>query len=201
MPIRLDYRLIEKYIEPGSRVLDLGCGTGELLEELIREKDVDGTGIDIDREAAQECVQRGVPLYHGDMLEGMSMFSDNSFDCVVLSQTLQQAMKPAKVVREMMRVGKKAVISFPNYGYWRVRLNLLFRGRKPVTPLLNHPWHSTPNIHMLTIKDFLHFCRTSGYEVSDAIYLTEKYNTVPGFLANWFASMAIFVLKNDTARD
>jgi len=198
MPIRLDYRLIEKYIEPGSRVLDLGCGSGELLEVLIREKNVDGIGIDVDPDSAQECVRRGVPHYHGDMMEGMAMFSDNSFDVVVLSQTLQQTMDPAAVLREMLRVGEKAVISFPNYAYWKVRLKLLLTGKKPVTSLLSHKWHSTPNIHMITIKDFLRFCREWNFQVSDAIYLTAAYTRLPASLANLMAAMAIFVLRNDT---
>lgn len=198
MPVRLDYRLIERYIERGSRVLDLGCGSGELLEVLIREKDVDAIGIDVDPQAAQECVRRGVPHYHGDMMEGMSMFGENSFDVVVLSQTLQQTMEPATVLREMLRVGKKAVISFPNYGYWKVRLQLLLSGKKPVTSLLEHEWHSTPNIHMITIKDFLRSCREWGFQVSDAIYLTAGYSRLPASLANIMAAMAIFVLRNDT---
>jgi len=200
MPARLDYKLIERYIPEGARVLDVGCGDGALLEQLIREKGCDGCGIDIDPNAVQQCIARGVPVYHGDMLEGMSMFDDCSFDCVVLSQTLQQTLKPAKVVREMLRVGRTAIISFPNFGYWKIRFQLLFKGRRPRTEALHYPWYETPNIHLLTIKDFVDFCRENNFTIVDRIYLSPRYRKLPGLATNLLASMAIFVLNGGNAQ-
>jgi len=199
MPVRLDYRMIEEYVEPGARVLDLGCGTGELLEQLIRRKGVHGQGIDHAVEAVRNCIRRGVPVYHGDMLEGMAMFEDGSFDCVILSQTLQQTLQPARVVREMLRVGRRAVISFPNFAHWQVRLQLLLRGRMPVTRVLPHRWFDTPNIHLLTIRDFFDLCAELALEVVDAIYLNSRFGRVPAPFANLMASMAIFVVENGAA--
>ena len=200
MPVRLDYELLERYVPEGARVLDLGCGDGALLEELIRKKGCEGCGIDIDPNAVQQCIGRGVPVYHGDMLEGMSMFDEGSFDCVVLSQTLQQTLRPASVVQEMLRVGNTAIISFPNFGYWKIRAQLLVRGRRPRTEALHHPWYETPNIHLLTIKDFVDFCRDWEFAIADRIYLSPRYRKLPGLAANLCASMAIFVLAGAGAR-
>ncbi|GAH85907.1 unnamed protein product, partial [marine sediment metagenome] len=155
MPTRVDYEYIEAHVPDGTRVLDLGCGDGTLLEHLIREKHVDPFGIEIDERAVQGCISRNVPVYHGDMLEGMAMMADDSFDCIVLSQTLQQTLKPARVLEEMLRIGRKAIISFPNFGHWRVRLKLLLGGKMPVTHVLPYAWHDTPNVHLLTIRDFV----------------------------------------------
>jgi len=195
MPVRLDYRMIENYVEPGARVLDLGCGDGALLEDLIERMGVDGCGIDTDLKQVQKCIARGVPVYHGDMLEGMAMFDDGRFDCVVLSQTLQQTLKPHLVVREMLRVGRRAVISFPNFGHWKVRLQFLLRGRIPVTRVLPYKWYDTPNIHLLTVRDFLRLCGELHLEVIERIFVTPDYRRLPGFLANLLASMAIFVVE------
>ena len=129
---RLDYQVIEDHVAPGARVLDVGCGEGDLLKQLMDEKSVDGRGIDIDSEAARKCIARGIPVYNGDMLEGMAMFADDSFDCVILSQTLQQTEKPAVVISEMLRVGRRAIISFPNFGQFSIRLNLLATGRMQI---------------------------------------------------------------------
>jgi methionine biosynthesis protein MetW len=195
MPVRLDYQLIESYVEPGSRVLDLGCGDGALLADLMREKQCRGCGIDVDLREVRNCVARGVPVYHGDMLEGMAMYRDDSFDCVILSQTLQQTMGPRNVVREMLRVGKRAIISFPNFAHWRVRLHLLLRGKMPVTPALPYAWYSTPNIHLLTVRDFENLCRDLELRVIDRIYLSSGYQRRSGILPNLLASMAIFVIE------
>jgi len=198
MPVRLDYRMIEEYVEPGSRVLDLGCGDGTLLRALVTEKGCRGMGIDRDLEAVQHCISQGVAVYHGDVLEGMSMFEDGHFDCVVLSQTLQQAVHPLRVLTEMMRVGRRAIISFPNFAHWKVRLHLACRGRMPVTRVLPYAWYDTPNIHLLTIRDFLDLCREQKLSIIDKTYLTPGYRHLPGLLANLLASMAIFVVERQS---
>ncbi|MHC4593269.1 MAG: methionine biosynthesis protein MetW [Planctomycetota bacterium] len=200
MPLRLDYQMIEEYVEPGAKVLDLGCGDGALLEELISQKGIEGVGIEIDLKEVQKCVGRGVPVYHGDMLEGLAMFEDGRFDCVVLSQTLQQALRPDEVVKEMLRVGRRAVISFPNFGHWRVRLHLLLHGKMPVTDVLPYRWYDTPNIHLLTIRDFFALCNAQGLRIIDRTYLTPEYHRLPGILPNLLASMAIFIVEPQAPR-
>ena len=197
MPVRLDYKLIEQYVEPGARVLDLGCGDGALLEELIREKGVDGFGIDKDVEEVQRCIARGVPVYHGDVLEALEMFSDDTFGCVILSQTLQQTQEPRRVVAEMMRVGRRGIISFPNFGHWRVRMQLLLGGRTPRTRVLPYTWYNTPNIRVLSVKDFVDFCHEEGLCIVDRLFLTPDYGRLPGVMANLLASVAMFVVEKD----
>jgi methionine biosynthesis protein MetW len=192
--------MIEEYVEPGAKVLDLGCGDGALLEELISQRGIEGVGIEIDLKEVQKCVGRGVPVYHGDMLEGMAMFEDGRFDCVVLSQTLQQALRPDEVVKEMLRVGRRAVISFPNFGHWRVRLHLLLHGKMPVTNVLPYRWYDTPNIHLLTIRDFFALCDAQDLRIIDRTYLTPEYHRLPGILPNLLASMAIFIVEPRTPR-
>ena len=193
--LRLDYELIESLIPDGARVLDLGCGDGQLLADLIEYKGCVGRGVEIDDEAVLECVQRGVAVYHGDMMEGLSFYRDGSFDVVILSQTLQQTARPAEVIREMLRAGREAVISFPNFGHWAVRLGLLLFGRMPRNALLPYHWHNTPNVHLCTVKDFREFCRRENLCAADEIYLTPRYRRIGGRLANWRAGLAIFRLR------
>ncbi len=195
MPLRLDYRFIAQHVPSGSRVLDLGCGDGSILEQLIREDQVEGLGIDIDEDAVKECVSRGVPVYHGNMFEGIQMFSDNSFDCVILSRTLQQSLNPRRIVKEMLRVGRRGIISFPNFGHWTARLKFCFTGRRPVTGGPGQTWHETPNVHPLTIKDFISFCREQELLIEDRVFYTSQFYRVPSFLANLLARYAVFVIK------
>jgi methionine biosynthesis protein MetW len=193
--LRLDYELIESLIPDGARVLDLGCGDGQLLADLIEYKGCVGRGVEIDDRAVLECVRRGVAVYHGDMMEGLSFYRDGSFDVVLLSQTLQQTARPAEVIHEMLRVGREAVISFPNFGHWSVRLGLLLGGRMPRNPLLPYHWHNTPNVHLCTVKDFREFCRRENLCAADEIYLTPRYRRIGRRLANWRAGLAIFRLR------
>ncbi len=195
MPIRIDYEYIEAHVPQRARVLDLGCGDGSLLGQLICEKGVEGCGIELDQLAVQACISLGVPVYHGDMLDGLGMFADSTFDCVVLSQTLQQALDPTAVIAEMLRVGRKAIISFPNFGHWRVRLRLLLGGRMPVTRVLPYQWYDTPNVHLLTIRDFLAFCAERRLSIVDRAFFSPAYCKLPAFAANLFASTAIFVME------
>jgi methionine biosynthesis protein MetW len=193
--LRLDYELIESLVPDGAKVLDLGCGDGELLAELIESKHCVGRGIEIDEQAVLQCVRRGVPVYHGDMLEGTTFYRDGQFDVVILSQTLQQAARPTDVIREMLRVGRRAIISFPNFGYWRVRLQLLLAGRMPRNPLLPYHWYNTPNVHLCTVKDFREFCDREKLAHVREIFLSPRQRRIGPWGANWRAGLAIFQVE------
>jgi len=192
---RLDYELIERLVPAGSRVLDLGCGDGELLDALCERKGCQGYGIEINDQLVTECLRRGVAVYHGDMLEGIGHLRDGSFDVVVLSQTLQQSADPLRVVREMLRVGSRAIISFPNFGYWRTRLQLFLGGRMPRHELLPYTWYNTPNVHLCTVADFRDLCRDERLVRVREIFLTPPDKHIGPFLANWRAGLAIFEVR------
>jgi methionine biosynthesis protein MetW len=193
--LRLDYELIESLVPDGARVLDLGCGDGQLLADLVERKGCTGRGIEIDETAVAECVKRGLAVYHGDMLEGMEFYRDGHFDVAILSQTLQQTARPPQVLREMLRVARTAVISFPNFGHWAVRLQLLLGGRMPRNSALPHHWYNTPNVHLCTIKDFREFCRRENLCKVQEIFLTPRYRRIGSPLANWRAGLAIFQVR------
>ena len=192
---RLDYELIESLVSEGARVLDLGCGNGQLLADLARNKRCRGYGIEISEAHVLECIARGVPVYHGDMMEGMTHYHDRSFDLVILSQTLQQTERPLDVIREMLRVGDTAIISFPNFGYWRVRLHLLLKGRMPVNDLLPYAWHTTPNVHLCTVTDFRELCDAHDLLRTQELFLVPPARQIGPFLANWLAGLALFQIQ------
>ena len=193
--LRLDYELIESLVPEGAKVLDLGCGDGQLLADLIEYRNCEGRGVEIGDEAVLECVNRGVAVYQGDMLEGIGFYRDQQFDVVILSQTLQQTMDPPKVIHEMLRVGKRAIISFPNFGHWWVRLQLLLGGRMPHNRLLPYHWYNTPNVHFCTIKDFREFCDRQNLLRVAEIFLSGGNRRISATLANWRASIAIFQIE------
>ncbi|MBP7275007.1 MAG: methionine biosynthesis protein MetW [Kiritimatiellae bacterium] len=174
--------LIEREIPRGASVLDLGCGSGELLERLIRERGAQGQGIELDAGSVMCCVARGVPVFQSDLDAGLSGFPNHRFDFVVLEETLQTLHKPLEMLAEMLRVGRTCIVSFPNFGHWRVRLALSLHGRMPVTPRLPHRWHNTPNIHLCTLDDFMDWARESrvrvhqGYALSDGVVRTLAEN-------------------------
>lgn len=192
---RIDYEVILDLVDRASRVLDLGCGDGELLDLLNREKDVTGQGIEIDQDNITRCTARGVNVIHGNLDEGLADYSDNSFDYVVLNQTLQVVMKPDYVLKEMVRVGKKGIVSFPNFAYIRVRLQLLLKGKMPKTPELPFQWFNTPNIHLLTIKDFEEFCQKNNIEIIKRIFLSGSSLINPYLFPNLLAKSAVYVIK------
>ncbi|RJQ32830.1 MAG: methionine biosynthesis protein MetW [Actinobacteria bacterium] len=197
---RIDYQIISNLIEEGSRVLDLGCGSGELLSQLTEEKKVVGEGVEIDDEKIQECFKKGLVVHHGNIDEGLPDYPGNSFDYVILSQTLQVTHNPLLVVNEMLRVGKQAIVSFPNFGHYAMRLQLMVYGRMPVTKAFPYQWYDTPNIRHTTIKDFKAFCEQNDFQIQEITYLKDFGSKISPLLINWRARLAIAVLiKGDTA--
>ena len=192
---RLDYELIERLVPDGASVLDLGCGDGELLAELIREKHVRGSGVEISQAAVEACVAKGLSVFHGDLDEGLADHADGSFDIVILSFSLQQLRRPLLVVREMARVGRLAIVSFPNFAQYAIRWEMLTRGRMPVSKELPYQWYDTPNIHLCTVHDFRDLCREEGLRIERELYLRSFDRPAPGLRRpNLTARIAIFVV-------
>jgi methionine biosynthesis protein MetW len=190
---RSDYAIISQLIEPDSRVLDLGCGEGELLQWLAENKAVDGRGIEIDGPKVQRAIARGVSVYQSDIDEGLAGYPDDSFDYVILSQTLQETRRPLEVLREMLRIAKHAIVAFPNYGHWAVRLSLAATGRAPRTRCFPHEWYNSPNIHFLTIRDFEALVRDRRWTVERKIFLAGHRTGV--VLANLMAEVAVYQVR------
>jgi methionine biosynthesis protein MetW len=192
-PIRLDHRIIADLVPPGSSVLDLGCGNGDLLDVLLREKNVVASGIEIDELAVYQCVEKGLSVFHGDIDSGIADYNDKAFDFVILNQTLQQVKHLENVLSDALRVGKKVIVGLPNFAHVDSRLQLFFGGKAPVTPSLPHQWYSTPNLHFCSISDFLNYCTAHQITVEQAIYLGKKKRV--SFLPNIFARTAIFLIS------
>jgi methionine biosynthesis protein MetW len=195
---RPDYDLIESFVPTGARVLDLGCGDGQLLARLARDNGCAGYGVEIREDQALKCVQRGVPVYHGDMSEAMSHYHDGSFDMVILSQTLHQTTNPRVVIHAMLRVGETAIISFPNLGHWKVRWHLLARGSMPVNSLRPYSWYDSPNAHLCTVRDFRILCAQERLAIVQEVFLSGSGRRLGNALANWRAELAVFQI---TRRD
>jgi methionine biosynthesis protein MetW len=190
---RSDYAIIGEIVEPGAKVLDLGCGEGELLEWLAANKGVDARGVEISGARVQRAIARGVSVYQGDIDQGLADYPDQAFDYVILSQTLQETRQPLRVLREMLRVGRRAIVAFPNFGHWRVRLSMLTTGRAPKTRLFPYDWYDSPNIHFLTVDDFEQLARQEGLAVERRFFL-EGHRTV-GALPNLRAEVAVFLVR------
>lgn len=192
--ITLDHRVIYSIIEDHSRVLDLGCGEGELLYPLVRDKSVRAQGIELDDKAIQECVKKGLSVLHDDIENSLREFPDHSFDYVILNQSMQQVKKVDDVIHESLRIGKKVIVGFPNFAYIKSRAMLFFRGRAPITGSLPYLWFDTPNVRFLSITDFKLFCDEKNIRIVEAHYLGEK--EIVRFRPNLFALNAVFVLTN-----
>ncbi len=190
---RLDHRIISELIIPGSSVLDLGCGAGELLCMLIKDRGAHGQGIEIDEQAIYTCVARGLNVFHGDIDSGLFDYPDRSFDYVILNQCLQQVVHVETVLADSLRVGKKVIVGFPNFAHYSARLQLFFRGRAPVTASLPYQWYETPNLHFLSISDFFIFCRDKGITIERSEYIGDRGRFCR--LPNIFAQTGIFVIS------
>jgi len=189
---REDFSIISDIVEPNSKVLDLGCGEGELLEWLAENKGVEARGVEISAAKAQKAIARGVSAYQGDIDEVLEDYSDHAFDYVILSQTLQETRNPLKVLRDMLRVGRRAIVAFPNFGHWSVRLSLLLTGRAPKTPLFPYEWFDSPNIHFLTVHDFDQLARKEGFTVERCYFIAGRHRLT--LLPNLLAEEAVYLV-------
>jgi len=194
---RPDLMIISELVPPKSKVLDLGCGNGDLLHILKMKKDIYGCGVEISQDNILECVSKGVSVIHGDLNNGLSEFLDSSFDLVVLSQTIQAVQRPDELLDDMMQIGKTSIVSFMNIGYWRARSQLFFRGRMPVTSTLPNAWYNTPNIHLGTIADFRKLCQKKNIRITREIPFGERLNFAARSFPNLFAPTCVFCIEKN----
>ncbi|MHC4431288.1 MAG: homoserine O-acetyltransferase MetX [Planctomycetota bacterium] len=195
--IRVDYEVIESLIEPNSTVLDIGCGDGELLGQLTADKNIKGEGIELDQDLVLACVDRGLSIIQHDVEQGLGQYADQSYDYVILSQTVQTVKDPESVFAELLRVGRRVIVSFPNFAHWRCRTQLFLGGRAPVTKQLPFDWANTPNIHCLSLKDFDRFCEKLGVKVEKRIPLIKTGLSPVRFAPNLFAEQAVYVTSKE----
>jgi methionine biosynthesis protein MetW len=190
---RSDYAIIGEIVEPNTRVLDLGCGEGELLEWLAANKGVEARGVELSGGKVQKAIARGVSVFQCDMDEGLADYPDQAFDYVILSQTLQETRQPRKVLREMLRVGRRAIVAFPNFGHWQMRISMMFSGRAPRTPLFPYEWYDSPNIHILTVEDFEALAALERLIIERRYFLSGHRRVA--FLPNLLAEVAVFLVR------
>lgn len=197
--MKSEYKIISDIITENARVLDVGCNDGSLMEFLKKNKNVDIRGIEISKEKVQTCISKGLTVIEGDAEFDLKQFPDKSFEYVVLGQTLQAFINPEIVIKELLRVGNKAIVTIPNFGHWKVRLNLLFQGTMPVTKTLPNEWYNTPNIHMCTIKDFFKFSETMNFKIFKSFALMNKnvstINSLNLSFKNLFCELGIFLIE------
>lgn len=195
---RPDLSIILKSIQPESRVLDLGCGKGELMRDLQQNKKCHVQGVEIHHDFIATCIEKGLPVIQSNLDEGLGDYPDQSFDYVILSRTLQVVHKPDIILKEIIRVGKTGIISFPNFGFYKVRSYLFFHGKMPVTKTLPFTWYNTPNIHLLTVKDFKEFCKHNQIKILKQIHLGQKQrsNLLTKLAPDLFATQSVFFISN-----
>lgn len=194
--MRTDLQIISNLIKPGARVLDLGCGEGDLLAQLQDEKQVNGYGLEIDANKITVCINKGVNVIEQDLDEGLENFADDSFDMVVMTETLQSVKAPDRMLEEMLRIGEQCIVTFPNFGYWRCRLYLATRGRMPVVKHLPHSWFDTPNIHLCTFHDFERLCHDKGLDIIERFVVDAAHVNRPLItrFPNFFGTIAFYRL-------
>ncbi|MFQ5626966.1 MAG: methionine biosynthesis protein MetW [Methyloligellaceae bacterium] len=196
---RVDLLLLSEMVKRGSRVLDVGCGDGTLLRILTETREVDARGLEISQSGVNLCVARGLPVVQGDADTDLANYPDNAFDYAILSQTIQATHRPREVLDQLLRIGRRAIVSFPNFGHWRIRAQIMFQGRMPVTQNLSYAWHDTPNIHFCTIKDFVSLCHALGAKVERSAALNAHGRplglNIPYRLQNLIGEQAIFLLS------
>jgi len=198
--MKQEFKIISDLIEKNTRVLDVGCGDGILMEYLKYNKEIDIRGIEISKDNVQKCLSKGLTVIEGDAEKDLLQFPDSSFDFVILSQTLQAFLNPEIVIKELLRVGKKAIVTIPNFGFWKVRLHLLIKGTMPITKNLPDEWYNTPNLHMCTIKDFYNFCENRKIKLDKSLALhNEKISSINKLnlnTKNLSAELGIFLIEN-----
>ena len=198
--MKKEFKVISELIEEKSRVLDVGCGNGDLMKFLSENKTVNIRGLEISKKSVQNCLSKGLTVIEGNAENDLTQFPANSFDYVVLSQTLQAFLNTEKVINELLRIGKRAIVTIPNFGHWKIRLQLLTKGTMPVTEALPNEWHNTPNLHMCTIKDFFNFCEKRNIKIFKSLALNKEkisiINSSNLSIKNFISELGIFLIEN-----
>ena len=198
--MKKEFKVITELIEENSRVLDVGCGDGDLMKFLLQNKTIDIRGLEISKKNVQNCLSKGLAVIEGNAENDLSQFPNNSFDYVILSQTLQAFLNTERVINELLRIGKRAIVTIPNFGHWKMRLHLLIKGTMPVTEVLPYDWHNTPNLHMCSIKDFFIFCEKRNIKIFRSLALNkEKISSIDLSnlgIKNLISDLGIFLIEN-----
>lgn len=190
---RIDYKIIYQIVKPKTRVLDLGCGDGQLLSFLVKEKKVKAQGIELNEDAIYKCVEKGLSVFHGNIETGLSGYPDNAFDYVILNQSMQEVKDVEQVIDEALRIGVKVIVGFPNFAHIKARFRLFFKGKVPITSSLPYHWYNTPNLHFLSISDFKNFCKEKKIKILKKFYLTNR--KVIKFFPNQLSLSAVFLIQ------